>query len=178
MESSFVLRNALSKTLALILASNNPKSLLDGASINIHSVLAIVNKNEFHHIFPKDYLTKRNYDNIQINQHANICMLNLGNNRTISNKAPSEYFLTVKSRLGSSLHEILLSNFIDDIAYRCALEDDFEGFIAARKRLILIRAMELCENYEEVPIVADEFPVDFKKNKKEALEYEQMNLEF
>ncbi|MCC2544442.1 MULTISPECIES: GmrSD restriction endonuclease domain-containing protein [Bacillus] len=177
MEGSFVLRNALSKTLALILASNKPKSLLDGAGINIESVLAIVNKNEFHHIFPKDYLKKRDYDNSQINQHANICMLNLGNNRTISNKAPSEYFLTIKSRLGSSLQDILLSNFIDDDAYRCALEDDYEGFIAARKKLILKKMMELCEVNEDIAIVEEEVPVGIKKQKKEAFEHEQMNLE-
>lgn len=177
MEGSFVLRNALSKTLALILASNKPKSLLDGAGINIESVLAIVNKNEFHHIFPKDYLKKRDYDNSQINQHANICMLNLGNNRAISNKAPSEYFLTIKSRLGSSLQDILLSNFIDDDAYRCALEDDYEGFIAARKKLILKKMMELCEVNEDIAFVEEEVPVGIKKQKKEAFEHEQMNLE-
>ncbi|MEN8698413.1 GmrSD restriction endonuclease domain-containing protein [Bacillus infantis] len=176
-ESPFVLRNALSKTLTLILASNSPKSLLDGASINIDSVLAIVNKNEFHHIFPKDYLKKRNYDNSQINQHANICMLNLGNNRAISNKAPSAYFLTIKNRLGSNVHDILLSNFIDNNAYICALKDDYEGFIAARKRLILQRAMELCEFFEEVTIVPEEAPPVINKNRKESLVYEQMNLE-
>jgi hypothetical protein len=175
MEGSFVLRNALSKTFSLILANNNPKSLLDGASINIESVLALVNKNEYHHIFPKDYLKKKNYDNDQINIHANICMLNLGNNRTISNKAPSEYFLMVKSRLGSSLQDILLSNFIDEEAYNCALEDNYEGFIAARKKLILKKAMELCEDLGEVNIEIEEL-LNNKKEKKETSEYKQMNF--
>ncbi|WP_342042589.1 GmrSD restriction endonuclease domain-containing protein [Bacillus sp. OTU2372] len=175
-ESSFVLKNSVSKTFSLILANNYPKSLLDGASINIDSVLALVNKNEFHHIFPKSYLKKRNYESSQINQHANICMLNLGNNRAISNKAPSDYFLLVEERLGSNLHDILLSNFIDEDAYRCAIENNYEGFIEARKKLILRKAMELCDDLEELKNVTKNPLHNIKNQKKNDNQYVQMNL--
>lgn len=151
LENSFVLRTALSKTFALILATNNPKSLLDGKPININNVLALINKNEYHHIFPKDFLSKQDYEKSDINRNGNICMLNLGNNRTISNSAPREYFNLIDKYLGQEKFNILESNFINDEAYNCALRNDYEGFINARNKLIVKKAKELCvDNGDEL----------------------------
>lgn len=168
LENPFVLRNALSKTYALILASNKPKSLLNGATINIESVLALINRKEYHHLFPKDFLKKNNYSDSKININANICMLNLGNNRTISNKAPSKYFRMIENELGENLEKVLLSNFIDNDAYKYALQDNYEEFIKARNKLILKRAKDLCEDYEEIE--------NAKEENVALLEYEQIDF--
>lgn len=146
LDNTFALRNALSKTYALILSMNNPRSLLDGALINTQSVLSIVNKNEYHHIFPKDYLKNKGFNRNEINYNGNICILNLNNNRSISNKAPSHYFKIIQNNLGDNLKDVLSSNFIDEECYEYALKDDYAGFIAARNKLIVKKAKELCED--------------------------------
>ncbi|GAA0120668.1 GmrSD restriction endonuclease domain-containing protein [Clostridium perfringens] len=170
-ESQFILSKAISKTFALILASNKPQSLLDGAIINIENVLSTVNKKEYHHIFPKDYLKNKGYNNNEINTNANICILNLINNRNISNKAPREYFLELQNRLGSNLEEVLESNFINKKAYECALINDYNGFINARNKIIIDKAKELCEDFEDISLEL----VDRQLNNIDG--YEQLNLD-
>lgn len=170
-ESQFILSKAISKTFALILASNKPQSLLDGAVINTESVLSTVNKKEYHHIFPKDYLKNKGYSSNEVNKNANICILNLGNNRNISNKAPSEYFLEIQMRLGDNLEGVLQSNFINKEAYDCAISNDYNGFIKARNKIIIDKAKELCEDYEDISLEL----VDKELNNVNG--YEQLNLE-
>lgn len=75
---------ANSKTFSLLLASMKPQSLLDGSKINTNRALAIINRHEFHHIFPKAYLKTNGYSETKINAHSNICLLNMINNLTIS----------------------------------------------------------------------------------------------
>lgn len=166
-ESPFVLSKAISKTYALLLASNKPRSLLDGALINTDSVLSLVNKNEYHHIFPKNYLIGKDYDRNEINKNANICILSLNNNRSISNKAPNKYFLEIKENLDENLNEVLESNFINESAYKCALNNDYEGFIKERSNLIIEKAKELCQDFD----VYTDSEIEIET------EYTQLNLE-
>lgn len=132
LKDTFTLNKASSKTLAIVMANEKPKSLLTGQLVDTYKALSLVNRLEYHHIFPKAYLERQGFDERQRNFHANICMLNLGNNREISDKKPSDYFREMKSNLGDSLSKVLLSNFINDEALRCALEDDYDGFIENR----------------------------------------------
>ncbi len=175
LDNSFVLRNAISKTFALILASNNPRSLLDGTPINITKSLAVVNKNEFHHVFPKNYLKVIGYESEEINRNGNICMLNLGNNRTISNSAPSKYFLVINEQLGVEREDVLKSNFIDDIAFSCALNDDYQGFIKARNNLIVKKAKKLCKDFSDLD-ASDKNEVCEKNIEAVVQHYEQLIL--
>ncbi|RPK08312.1 GmrSD restriction endonuclease domain-containing protein [Priestia endophytica] len=137
----FRLNKASSKTFALLLAQNKPKSLLDGTSINTSKALAIINRHEYHHIFPKAFLKSSGISNIDL--HANICLLNMGNNRTISDSRPSVYFKKLENLLGENLEEVLLSNFINIDAYQAALEEDYDKFIKIRSSLIIEESMKL-----------------------------------
>ncbi|MBN2981570.1 DUF262 domain-containing protein [Cohnella algarum] len=110
---SFRLNKATSKTFGLLLASNKPLSLLDGTSINTNTALAVVNRHEYHHIFPKAFLRSNGYSLDQIDNHSNICMLSLGNNREISDTKPSIYFKTLIEKLGGNLDRVLASNLIN-----------------------------------------------------------------
>ena len=116
-ESDFRLNKAVSKTYALLLASKGPKSLLDGSTLNIKNTLSIINKNEFHHIFPKNYLLSLGVSNLELNIHPNICILSMINNRTISNSPPGEYFLKIKESLGEKILPVLESNLITNEMY-------------------------------------------------------------
>ena len=69
--------------------------------------------------------------------HLNICMLNLTNNREISDKAPSDYFLTVEERLGSQLSQVLSSNYINGEAFKAAKDGDYQKFISEREKELI-----------------------------------------
>jgi len=143
MDVKFRLNYATSKAFALLLAENNPKSLLNGASVDIITVLSKINRNEFHHIFPKDYLKSQGYTESDINKHANICMLSLIDNRKISNKKPSLYFVDLQNQLGGKFNQILESNYIDDVALKYLLVDDYENFIRQRSQLVMSRVGDI-----------------------------------
>ena len=144
--AEFKLNKANSKTYALLLATNNPRSLLDGSSINIDRTLTVINRHEFHHIFPKAYLKSNGYEDNKINCHSNICILSMINNRTISDTKPSVYFKEIEKQLGENLSDVLNSNFICEDAYKAAMMNDFEKFIQIRSRNIIDKALELSES--------------------------------
>lgn len=137
----FRLNKASSKTFALLLAQNQPKSLLDGTPINTSKALAVINRHEYHHIFPRAFLKSSGISNIDL--HANICLLNMGNNRTISDSRPSVYFKQLEYQLGENLEEVLLSNYINQEAYQAALDEDYDQFIKVRSSLIVTEAKKL-----------------------------------
>ncbi len=136
LNDTFMLNKATSKVFALLLADNKPNSLLSGAVIDIGKALALINRLEYHHIFPKAYLKTEGYTKDEYDIHLNICMLNLTNNREISDKKPSEYFPEIKRRLGDNLESVLLSNYLDMECFEHALVNDFEAFAYHRAELL------------------------------------------
>lgn len=132
----FRLNKAISKTYGILLATQKPLSLLDGTPVNTSTALAVVNRTEYHHIFPKAYLKANGYKASDIDCHANICMLSLGNNREISDTKPSIYFKQLEEKLGDSLDSVLKSNLISMEAYKAALNDDYKTFTECRIKSI------------------------------------------
>lgn len=143
-KDDFKLNKANSKSLGLLLASKKPKSLLDGSTINTASVLTIINRHEYHHIFPKAYLKANGYSDKEANYHSNICLLNMINNRNISDKKPSVYFIDVLNSLQSSSKEVLNSNFITNEALNAALNDDYVQFAELRAAALIEHIEKLC----------------------------------
>lgn len=141
LEDTFSLNKATSMSFALLLAHKKPRSLLDGSLIDTRKALAVTNRLEYHHIFPKAFLDRYGVSKEKANIHLNICMLNLSNNREISDKNPSIYFKDVASRLGNELNSVLESNYINNRAYEAALNDDYEMFIKERE-LEITKEME------------------------------------
>lgn len=142
----FILNKAASKTFVLLLASEKPQSLLTGSIIDIGQALAVINRLEFHHIFPRAFLKSKGYKKEKYDIHANICMLNLTNNREISDKKPSEYFPEIKRRLGSKFESVLESNLINQDAYHAACSDDYDNFITIRTKILKDVGIKLIGN--------------------------------
>ncbi|MDQ0209040.1 DUF262 domain-containing protein [Alkalicoccobacillus murimartini] len=138
---NFRLNKASSKTFGLLLAHNQPLSLLDGSRINTNKALAVVNRHEYHHIFPKAFLKSSGIK--EMDTHANICLLNMGNNRTISDSRPSIYLKNLRGILGNKFTEVLDSNFINEEAYNAAISEDYNEFIKIRKQLLITKAKGL-----------------------------------
>lgn len=146
LEDGFTLNKATSMTFALLLAHKKPRSLLDGSSIDTRKALATTNRLEYHHIFPRAYLEREGVSKTKANMHLNICMLNLTNNREISDKAPSDYFLTVEERLGGHLDDVLSSNYINTEAFIAAKSGDYERFLSERVQEIIEEIQKLTQS--------------------------------
>jgi hypothetical protein len=124
------------KALILLLAKNNPISMISGTIVNLDKVLKSVNKNEFHHIFPKKYLEGKGHSDDKINVLSNFCFLSKGDNIKILAKAPDEYIeLISKERR----EEILSKSFIPVNFHKLT----YDEFLFARTKLLNTEAKRL-----------------------------------
>lgn len=63
-------------------------------------------------------------------------MLTSISNKQITNRPPSDYLRAVKSAAGQNLSSWLEFNLISEVAFRAALEDDYDTFIEERSKTI------------------------------------------
>ncbi|NBB31123.1 DUF262 domain-containing protein [Cellulophaga sp. BC115SP] len=137
-ESIFNVGTVNTKTFVLMLANSNPKSFISGANVRLGDVLKTVNRNEFHHIFPKKYLERLGVDRKKINCLANFCFLNNADNQRIKDKAPNLY------------KDLLPVTSIDDILESAlcpatSLDLDFDNFILGRIDKLVEKVNKLIE---------------------------------
>lgn len=87
------------------------------------------------HIFPKSEYKKRGLENSIIN----MTWLVKRSNFEKAAKKPRDYFKIISKRYGTpkEFHDALESNFITKNCYDNITNDNFEGFIAERKKLLL-----------------------------------------
>jgi hypothetical protein len=145
LQDNFILNKASTLTFALLLATNKPKSLLDGTTVDTFKALSVINKLEYHHIFPKAFLYSIGVSRSEANYHCNIAMQNLSNNREISDTKPSVYFGTIESLLGSRLNTVLESNFISSQAFEAGKADDYQQFLFERTKLLQEKIITLID---------------------------------
>lgn len=125
------------KTFIMMLASNNPKSFISGANVNLNDVLKNVSRNEFHHIFPKKYLENLDKPYKEINWLANFCFLNNADNQKIKDKAPEIYKYLINA---DDLQEILKSAICPvnalDLKYDVFVDERVKTLVEYAKKLI------------------------------------------
>lgn len=134
--SSFNIGTFNTKTFILMLANAQPKSFISGANIKLGEVLKLVNRNEFHHIFPKRFLERNNYDRKKINCLSNFCFLNNADNQKIKDQNPKDYKQLIPT---DSLETILSSALCPNNA----LDLDYDEFIESRTEILVKKAKEL-----------------------------------
>jgi hypothetical protein len=96
-------------------------------------------KLDIHHIFPKSWCDKQDIPASRYNSILNKTLISFKANRMIGGKAPSEYLVQLQKHDSVQLDDagmnaILATHQIDAIKLR---QDDFEGFMASRQRMIL-----------------------------------------
>lgn len=137
----FNIEKAITKTFILLLAQNNPLSFVSGTSISLSKVLRDCNENQFHHIYPKAFLTSlKSLANLNYNPDclANICFMSRADNIRLAGDAPSIYKKKMKSD-PSFLYKILESSFCPHSIFN----DDFDSFIKERAFLLYEQAKKL-----------------------------------
>lgn len=137
-ENSFSVTSVNTKTFILLLAQNNPISFLSSSKVDLEDVLVSCNKNEFHHIFPDNYLKSKVglLDKSIRYCLANFAFLSQKDNRTIKDKSPLEY------------KNDIASGFIDSVFTAAyipigGLDMEYEEFLDKRAELLREAAKSL-----------------------------------
>lgn len=137
-DSNFTIGTVNTKTFVLMLANATPKSFISGANVRLGEVLKTVNRNEFHHIFPKKFLERSSVERKRINCLANFCFLNNADNQAIKDKDPKIYKLLLPQE---NIQEIMASCLCPD----SSLDLEYEEFIEKRVEILIGKAQELIE---------------------------------
>jgi len=128
----FSVSRAYIKALLCVLAYKEPKSFLDNSVVRISNHwLKQANSKNYHHFFPKAYLSKQGCEDFYINHVANITIVDdYLNKREIAAQAPSKYMRRFRQQNNGlekcmSTHLIRLETF-------GVLEDDYDKFFNRR----------------------------------------------
>ena len=135
--------NAFSKTIIALLASLKPEKYDVGGLVNVRNDgLLRANSVNFHHVFPKAFLKKKGFEYWQVNQIANISLVDeFLNKNIIRAKKPSKYFSDFED--GNDDLERIMQTHLIDVYYEgesdCAAvwTDNYVGFIDERVDAII-----------------------------------------
>lgn len=164
--TQFRSNSAISKMLGLLLSYQDPVDLVTGQRIDARRSLSWSNDREYHHFFPKDYLTRQlRVRPSRANAVANIILLTSASNIAITNRAPADYLAEIIDRVGIDvLRERTRASLIPDEALDAALQNDYDSYLAHRSAELHRVAMgligELDGEVVEVPPAADEVSVE------------------
>lgn len=135
------INSTAAKAAICLMAQFGPKTFLSGRNVDLSNTMAAYNAREFHHIYPKAYLADLNIGFHQGNVIANICFLTSSDNKAISDRAPSEYFMTIPD---AHKTEVLRSALIPDRAADGSMV--FSEFLDIRANILAEAASNLIAN--------------------------------
>lgn len=94
---------------------------------------------DIHHIFPRDWCEKQGIPAKRFDAIANKTPISYKANRMIGGAAPSVYLDKLQSHPGVNLDDAAMNALLEShqIPVKELRADDFDGFIAARKKLLL-----------------------------------------
>ena len=137
--TKFNLSTVATKAFVLQLAQHYPKSFRSGTAIDLEKVLSEPNRREYHHCYPRAYLSQGIEASMdRINDLVNYSFLARSENREISNSAPSEYRSLMPDNVGTILESQLLPNDMFD--------DDWQKFRSQRAEMLAADAARLLAN--------------------------------
>lgn len=121
------------KAILCIYAHQQPKSFIDDSIVNISNYwLKQANSKNYHHFFPKAYLSKKKEDEFYVNHIVNITIVDdYLNKREIGAKAPSKY-MDKFLKTNPALSETMKSHLIDSLDEFGVWEDDYDSFFQKR----------------------------------------------
>lgn len=129
----FTVGRAYIKALICILAYHEPKSFDDGAKVMLdNDHLKMSTSKNYHHFFPRAYLSKKKIDEDKINHIANITLVDdFLNKQKIRDKAPSVYMKEYVAGNGNIV-KTMKSHLIDDLDSWGIWTDEYETFFDKR----------------------------------------------
>lgn len=135
---------ARTKALALMLAAAGPVDLRSGQRIDPGKSLAPGNDMQYHHFFPKAWLTRNGTSAADANVLADIVMLTAISNNAIDDHQPSAYLQSEIDFIGeAAMRRRLKTLVVSDRAFDAAMQDDYRAFISIRANDLLAWATDL-----------------------------------
>lgn len=133
--TAFRMKAVNTATFVLLLAQQDPLSFVSGQPITLDTVLRTYNRSEFHHLYPRAFLTGADVPVAQQSVLANFCFLSKADNVSLGGVAPSAY----RARMPENSDEILR---------RCLcpislFADDYDQFLAERGEMLERVAQEV-----------------------------------
>ena len=127
-------RSAVYKGTIALLIRNGCLDFLTGSSIE--NKVSSDSDIDIHHIFPSDWCKRKGIESNIFNSIVNKTVLSITTNRSIREQAPSKYLPKISAANidEAKIDTILTSHLISAEFLR---EDDFSGFIKARKEALL-----------------------------------------
>ena len=137
-ERWFSTGDAICKAILCLYAYMEPKSFATNSLVKIdNSWLKVATSKNYHHFFPKSYLTKAGFTDWQANSILNITLVDdYLNKRKISAKAPSVYMREFKAGNGE-LDKTMRTHLIDDMDACGIWTNDYTTFIQQRGQRVL-----------------------------------------
>lgn len=106
--STWRINSTAAKAALCLLAQLRPRSFLTGAEVDLGTVLSSYNARQFHHIYPKGYLSSIGVSFHEANIIANICFLSASENNAISDSPPEKYFKDIPSEHKNEILDVAL----------------------------------------------------------------------
>lgn len=131
----FNIRTVATKSFVLLLAHFHPRSFLSGELVALDQVLSEPNRSEYHHCYPRARLVADGRSDRAINALANFAVISRAENRTISDRLPSDY----RALMPDDADLILDSACVPDSLF----EDDYDTFLTGRAELLAQRVAML-----------------------------------
>lgn len=125
------------KAILCIYAYHQPKSFIDDSLVNISNYwLKQSNSKNYHHFFPRAYLTRLNEDERKINHILNITIVDdFLNKKKIRAKPPSEYMARFKQD-NPQLNETMRTHLINDLDKFGVWRDNYHQFFEERAKVV------------------------------------------
>ncbi|NKZ03837.1 hypothetical protein [Actinomadura latina] len=141
--------SARTKAFALLLAAAGPRDLRTGQRIDTGRALAVSNDMQYHHFFPKAWLTREGRTYEQANTLLNIVMLTAISNQAVADQAPAAY---LKAEIDFSGEEEMRARLegllVSPQAFDAAVRGDYQVFLTARAETLLAWAQDLVKGAE------------------------------
>lgn len=131
------------KATICLLAQHHPRSFLSNSLVDLGAAMSAYNAREFHHVYPKGWLATQDIGFHESNIIANVCFLSQSDNRTISDRSPSEYMAEIETSLKPSIAAaaLLPQQSLNG-------SQPYNEFVAERSELLAAAANRLIESGE------------------------------
>lgn len=153
-------RSVIKNGVLCVMAMNAPVDFDNGDEVTLAKTNASrANSKENHHFFPYSLYAQFSLKKDDVNSVLNFAFITKRLNGEILNKRPSVYLAGYEAA-NPHIVDHLRHHYIGPDAYKAALADDFEKFVASRGGEILDRICELCRVKSDVEITPsdDEIP--------------------
>lgn len=135
LSNAFRINSVNTKTFVLMLAQAHPRSFISGNPVGLKKVLREYNRSEFHHLYPRKFLSDHGVESSRQGVLANFCFLSRADNNELGGDAPSAY----EAKMSQNMAEILTSAVCPESLFA----DDYETFLVERTEMLVELAESL-----------------------------------